>query len=299
MILRRNHRILVFGITGRQATHWVGRMVKYGANVVGGVNPRKPGIRHVERKVWASAHDAAKDCRFEVALLFVPPLAARSAAVDAMEAGSNTVVCLTEHVPTRDVMYMIEAATANRASLVGPNTPGLVTPGETFAGIMPAFNPAIFQPGRVGVISRSGSLGTLACHYLTKHGFGVSAFLGVGGDPIVGTSMAEGLRFFAGHGTTEAIVLCGEIGGAMEEEVAECAEAAAKPIVAFVAGRSAPVGRRMGHAGAMVAGRSGTHASKVRALERHGIPVAQLPSELPALLYNVMSGRRSIESSMR
>ncbi len=195
MILRKEHRILVQGMTGKQGTFWTQAMIDYGATVVAGVNPRKAGTEHLGRPIFASARDAASAAPFDVALMFVPPMGAKAAAIDASEAGAKLIVCLTEHIPAHDVMEMHAAARASGTRIVGPNTAGLVTPGETFAGIMPAFNPKVFQPGRVGVISRSGSLGTLLCLNLVQSGHGISAFYGVGGDPMIGTTPREALEF--------------------------------------------------------------------------------------------------------
>lgn len=284
MILRKEHRILVQGVTGKQGTFWTQAMIDYGASVVGGVNPRKAGTEHLGRPVFASAVEAAREAPYDATLMFIPPMGARAAAVDACEAGAKLVVCLTEHIPAHDVMEMHAAALANGTRIVGPNTAGLVTPGETFAGIMPASNPKVFQPGSVGVISRSGSLGTLLCLNIVQAGLGVSVFYGVGGDPMIGTTSAEAMRFLIDDPKTEAIVLCGEIGGSAEEEAAEVARGAGKPVVAFVAGRASPPGKKMGHAGAIVSGGKGDYASKRRALEAAGVGVADLPSQAPAML---------------
>ena len=282
MILRRRHRILVLGVTGRQGTFWTAEMIKYGASVVGGVNPRKAGTRHLGLPVHAAASEFSGE--FDVALMFVPPLAAKDAAIDALEAGARLVICLAEHIPSHDVMEMLAVAQARGSRIVGPNTAGLVTPGESFAGIMPAFNSRIFQAGSVGVISRSGSLGALACLNLTREGFGQSAFIGVGGDPVIGTTTREALEIFDRDEGTSAVVVCGEIGGAAEEEAAEYAAGMSKPVVAFIAGRSSPPGKRMGHAGAIVDGEKGNYAYKRRAFESAGVAVADLPSELPSLV---------------
>ncbi|WP_099867543.1 succinate--CoA ligase subunit alpha [Pararhizobium haloflavum] len=282
MILRKHHKILVQGITGKQGTFWTGEMQTYGANVVCGVNPRKAGTTHLGVPVHASARDAAG--QFDVALMFVPPMMARDATIDVCEAGARLVICLAEHIPAHDVMMMHAAAKANGARIVGPNTSGLVTPGETFAGIMPAFNPKVFQPGQVGVISRSGSLGTLVSLMLTQEGMGQSAFYGVGGDPMIGTTTREALEFLDADERTEAIVLCGEIGGNAEEEAADYARTMKKPVVAFIAGRSSPPGKKMGHAGAIVSGGKGDYASKRRALEKAGVRVADVPSQIPVII---------------
>jgi succinyl-CoA synthetase alpha subunit len=282
MILRKKHRILVQGITGKQGSFWAEQMIAYGATVVGGVNPRKAGTEHLGLPVHAAARDAAG--QFDVALMFIPPMAAKAACIDACEAGAQMVVCLTEHIPQQDVMEMHAAARASGARIVGPNTAGLVTPGESFAGIMPAFNPRVFQPGKVGVISRSGSLGTLISLNLVQAGQGISAFYGVGGDPLIGTTTREALEFLDADPKTEGVVLCGEIGGAAEEEAADYARQMKKPVVAFIAGRASPPGKKMGHAGAIVSGGKGDYASKRKALEAAGVAVADMPSETPRLL---------------
>lgn len=282
MILRKSHRILVQGITGKQGTFWTQAMIDYGASVVGGVNPKKAGSEHLGVPVHASARDAART--FDVALMFIPPMAAKAAAVDACEAGARMIICLTEHIPAQDVMEMHAAARANGSRIVGPNTAGLVTPGESFAGIMPAFNETVFRPGAIGVISRSGSLGTLASLNLTQQGLGQSAFYGVGGDPMIGTTTREALEFLDKDPRTEAVVICGEIGGSAEEEAAEYAATMRKPVAAFIAGRASPPDKKMGHAGAIVSGGKGDYASKRRALERAGVAVADTPSQLPGLL---------------
>ena len=282
MILRKSHRILVQGITGKQGTFWTKAMIDYGASVVGGVNPKKAGSEHLGVPVHASARDAART--FDVALMFIPPMAAKAAAVDACEAGARMIICLTEHIPAQDVMEMHAAARANGSRIVGPNTAGLVTPGESFAGIMPAFNETVFRPGAIGVISRSGSLGTLASLNLTQQGLGQSAFYGVGGDPMIGTTTREALEFLDKDPRTEAVVICGEIGGSAEEEAAEYAATMRKPVAAFIAGRASPPDKKMGHAGAIVSGGKGDYASKRRALERAGVAVADTPSQLPGLL---------------
>jgi succinyl-CoA synthetase alpha subunit len=284
MILRKHHRILVQGMTGKQGSFWTEAMCAYGATVVGGVNPKKAGSRHLDLPVYATAVEAARVAPFDVALMFIPPLAAKAAAIDACEAGARMLVCLTEHIPAHDVMEMHAAARAGGTRIVGPNTAGLVTPGETFAGIMPAFNPKVFQPGDIGVISRSGSLGTLVSLILTQGGFGQSAFYGVGGDPMIGTTPREALEFLDADTRTRAVVLCGEIGGSAEEEAADYAATMKKPVVAFVAGRTSPPGKKMGHAGAIVAGGKGDYGSKSRALGAAGVAVAAVPSHIPRLL---------------
>lgn len=284
MIPRKHHRILVQGITGKQGTFWTRAMQDYGSNVIGGVNPKKAGTTHLDVPVFATAKDAAKSAPFDISLMFIPPLMAKAAAIDACEAGAKLLVCLTEHIPAHDVMEMHVAAAANGTQIVGPNTAGLVTTGECFVGIMPAFNDRVFRPGRIGVVSRSGSLGTLVSLNLTQAGLGQSIFYGVGGDPMVGTTSADAVRILDADPGTDAIVLCGEIGGSAEEDAAAYASNMDKPVVAFIAGRQSPPGKKMGHAGAIVSGGKGDYASKRAALEAAGVAVADTPSAIPGLL---------------
>lgn len=284
MIPRKQHRILVQGITGKQGTFWAKAMQDYGSTVVGGVNPAKAGTTHLGVPVFASARQAAAEAPFDIACMFIPPAMAKAAAIDACEAGARLLVCLTEHIPAHDVMEMHVAARANGTRIVGPNTAGLVTVGECFIGIMPAFNDRVFTKGRVGVISRSGSLGTLVSLNLSQAGLGQSVFYGVGGDPMIGTTSADALKMLDEDQGTSAVVLTGEIGGSAEEQAAEYARGMRKPVVAFIAGRQSPPGKKMGHAGAIVAGGRGDYASKRKALEAAGVAVADVPSEIPRLI---------------
>ena len=288
MIVRGEERIIVQGITGKQGTFWTERMREYGSRVVGGVNPKKAGTSHCGVPVFASAKEAMSAGGFEVSVLFIPPLGVRAAALDAIEAGCKKLVILTEHIPVQDVMYFLSAARANGARVVGPNTAGLVTPGECFAGFMPAFESDIFTPGRVGVISRSGSLGTLICLNLVQKGFGESAFIGIGGDPIIGTTTRDALITLDEDAKTDAVVIVGEIGGAMEEEAAEYAASMKKPVAAFIAGGSSPPGKKMGHAGAIVMGNKGTHDCKCKALEKAGVQVLATPSDVGNAIAQVL-----------
>ncbi len=284
MIPRKSDRILIQGITGKQGTFWTEAMQTYGSTVVGGVNPRKAGTEHLGVPVFSSAHEAAKIAPFDIACMFIPPLMAKDAAIDACEAGAKLLVCLTEHIPAHDVMEMHVAAAANGTRIVGPNTAGLVTVGECFVGIMPAFNDRVFRPGKIGIISRSGSLGTLISLNIAQAGLGQSVFYGVGGDPMVGTNTADALRILDADEKTAAVVICGEIGGNAEEEAADYARSMDKPVVAFIAGRQSPPDKKMGHAGAIVSGGKGDYASKRKALEAAGVAVADVPSQIPQLL---------------
>jgi len=280
MIVRGTERLLVQGITGKQGSFWTQRMQEYGTRVVGGVNPKKAGIQHCGVPVYASAKDAMREGGFDVSVLFIPPLGAKAAALDAIDAGCKKLVILTEHIPVHDVMHVLAAARESGARVVGPNTAGLVTPGEAFVGFMPAFETDIFRPGRIGVISRSGSLGTLICLNLVQAGFGESAFIGIGGDPILGTTSRDALETLDEDAGTDAVVIVGEIGGAMEEAAAEYAASMQKPVVSFIAGAASPPGKKMGHAGAIVMGDKGTYRSKRAALEQAGARVLDTPSDV-------------------
>lgn len=284
MIPRAHHNVLVQGITGKQGTFWSEQMIACGTKVVGGVNPKRAGQQHLGLPVYASAVEAAKAAPVDISVMFIPPMAAKAAAIDACEAGVKLLVCLTEHIPSHDVMEMHAAARASGTQIVGPNTAGLVTPGECFVGIMPGFNTNVFRPGNIGVISRSGSLGTLLCLNLAQAGMGQSVFYGVGGDPMIGTRTADALKILNADDKTDAIVICGEIGGNAEEEAAEFARTMSKPVAAFIAGRQSPPGKKMGHAGAIVSGGKGDYDTKRAALEAAGVAVADVPSAVPGII---------------
>jgi succinyl-CoA synthetase alpha subunit len=283
MIVRSSDRVVVQGMTGRQGSFWTEKMLGYGTCIVGGVNPKRAGELHAGVPVFASVREAAaKTGGVDVSVMFIPPAAALAAAEDAIGAGVKLLVVLTEHIPSHDVMRMHALAGAAGCRIVGPNTAGLVTPGEAFVGIMPAFNPRIFRPGNVGVISRSGSLGTLICLNLLDAGRGQSAFIGIGGDPMLGTTVTDALKALEKDKKTEAVVLVGEIGGTMEEDAATTIKAMKKPVVSFIAGRASPPGKKMGHAGAIVMGNRGSYASKRGALEAAGVRVVDTPAQVAA-----------------
>jgi succinyl-CoA synthetase alpha subunit len=283
-IIRRSDRILVLGMTGGQGTFWSECMIETGTRIVAGVSPRRAGTIHLGLPVFATAKDAVAALPVDVAVMFVPPALAGAAALDVIEAGIPGLVMLTEHIPAHDMLTVFARAKAMGTRIVGPNTAGLVTPGEAFVGIMPGHNTNVFHPGRIGVISRSGSLGTLICLNLTRAGLGQSAFIGIGGDPMIGTTTLDALQALDTDAGTEAVVLVGEIGGGMEEKAASYAATMTKPVVSFIAGRAAPPGRRMGHAGAIVAGNAGSYTGKRTALEQAGISVADTPGQVAGML---------------
>jgi succinyl-CoA synthetase alpha subunit len=287
MIYRRGQKVLVQGITGKQGSFWAARMMEQGTAVVAGVNPKRAGDSHLGVPIYKSAVEATKHAPCDVSVIFIPPAMAKEAIIDAIEAGIGTIVVLTEHIPGHDVLDIFARARGSNSRIVGPNTAGIVTPGEGFVGIMPGHNSNIFVPGRVGVISRSGSLGTLMCLNLTRAGLGQSAFVGIGGDPIIGTTSRDALEALDRDDRSRAVVLVGEIGGAMEEEAAEYARGMKKPVVSFIAGRSSPPDKKMGHAGAIVTGGRGGYASKRAALEKAGVRVADTPHEIAGFLAGV------------
>jgi succinyl-CoA synthetase alpha subunit len=288
MIVTRNDTVLVQGITGKQGSYWTARMREYGTRIMAGVTPGKGGQTVADVPVYDSVTDAQRDHHLDVTVLFTPPLMTKDAALEALAAGIKKMVILAEHVPYQDTMEIVAEARDRGAQVLGPNTAGLVVPGQASIGIMPCFAPTIFRPGAVGVISRSGSLGTLFCVSIVRAGFGESAFIGVGGDPILGTTILDALRVLDQDARTEAVVVVGEVGGVMEEEAAEYAAAMKKPVLAFIAGRSAPPGRRMGHAGAIVLGTRGSGESKVAALQKAGAVILDTPTGVEVALQRLL-----------
>jgi len=279
--------VLVQGITGSEGTYWTEQMLAYGTVVVAGCTPGKAGQQVAGVPVYGTVADALDVHPIDLSVIFVPARFAKDAAVEAFMAGVPSVIVLAEFVPVHDTMEMLAIARANEARLIGPNCPGIVFPGRDFVGIMPGWSNKLFAPGRIGVVSRSGSLGALINLNLVAAGFGQSAFLGLGGDPIVGTTFHDALEWFEADPGTDAIVLLGEVGGPMEEEAAEYIPSLTKPVVAFIAGQNAPEGKKMGHAGAMVSGGKGTAASKMEALAVAGAHVATVPTDVVALLRNL------------
>ncbi len=281
-------RVLVQGITGREGTFHTRQCVAYGTNVVAGVTPGRGGTRVDGIPVFDTVAEAVAKTGADASMVFVPAPAAADAILEAAAAGVRLVVCITEGIPALDMVRVLAVLRGGPTRLVGPNCPGVITPGECKIGIMPGH---IHRPGPVGVISRSGTLTYEAVDQLSSLGLGQSTCIGIGGDPLVGTSFLDGLALFEADAATEAIVLIGEIGGTAEEEAAAFVEAhVRKPVVAFVAGRTAPPGRRMGHAGAIVSGGRGTAADKIAALRSAGIQVVDSPAEIGATARRVLGG---------
>jgi succinyl-CoA synthetase alpha subunit len=284
--LDRSSKVIVQGITGSEGTKHTRRMVASGTNVVGGVNARKAGTEVDAIPVFASVEEAMKETGADVSVGFVPPGAARGAAVEAIDAGIPLLVVITEGIPVQDTVYFVaHAAASGRTRIVGPNCPGLISPGQSNAGIIPA---DITKPGRIGLVSKSGTLTYQMMYELRDFGF--STCVGIGGDPVIGTTHIDDLAAFQADPATDAIVMIGEIGGDAEERAAAyIAESVTKPVVGYVAGFTAPEGKTMGHAGAIVSGSSGTAAAKAEALEAVGVRVGKTPSETARLMAEIVS----------
>ncbi|HEY0407728.1 MAG TPA: succinate--CoA ligase subunit alpha [Pyrinomonadaceae bacterium] len=278
VLVDKNTRLIVQGITGKEGTFHTKQMVEYGTNVVGGVTPGKGGTQHEGIAVFNTVADAVREAGANASVIYVPPPFAADAIMEAAEAGLPLVVCITEGIPALDMVKVNEYLAEKPTRLIGPNCPGIISPGKCKIGIMPGH---IHREGRVGVVSRSGTLTYEAVGQLTALGLGQSTAIGIGGDPIVGTTHVDALALFQADDETDGIVMIGEIGGTAEEEAAAFAQAnVTKPIVAFIAGQTAPPGRRMGHAGAIIAGGKGTAAEKMSALEAAGIRVVKSPADI-------------------
>ncbi|MDQ6995735.1 MAG: succinate--CoA ligase subunit alpha [Mariprofundaceae bacterium] len=278
VLLNKNTRVICQGFTGKQGSFHSEQMLAYGTNFVGGVTPKKGGQIHLGKPVFDSVADAVKEEGAEASVIFVPPRFAANTIVEAAEAGLRLIVCITEGIPVLDMLKVKEKLKNMDTLLIGPNCPGIITPGESKIGIMPAH---IHQPGRVGVISRSGTLTYEAVDQLTKTGLGQSTCIGMGGDPIHGMNFIDALKLFEADEQTEGVVMIGEIGGADEEHAAAfIKEHVSKPVTAFIAGATAPSGKRMGHAGAIISGGKGTAEAKYAALQDAGVMIEHNPTLL-------------------
>jgi len=286
ILVNKNSKIVVQGFTGGEGTFHAGQMIDYGTNVVGGVTPGKGGTEHLGKPVFNTVEDAVKEVAADTSIIFVPPPFAADAIMEAADAGIKVIVCITEGIPTADMVKVKEYLSDKESRLIGPNCPGIITADEAKVGIMPAF---IFKKGRVGVISKSGTLTYEAVDQLTKVGLGQSTAIGIGGDPIIGTSTRDAVKLFMEDPETDGIVMIGEIGGSMEAEAAYwIKENGTKPVVGFIAGQTAPKGKRMGHAGAIIGGADDTAEAKMRILRECGITVAESPAEIGAKMKELL-----------
>jgi succinyl-CoA synthetase alpha subunit len=278
VLIDRNTRLLVQGLTGREGTFHARQAQAYGTNVVGGVTPGKGGTTHEGWPVFNTVEDAVRATGANATVIFVPPPGGADAVMEAADAGLPLAVCITEGIPTIDMMRALTVVRRRGMRLVGPNCPGVITAGQAKAGIIPGH---ICKPGRVGIVSKSGTLTYEAIHQLTALDLGQTTCIGIGGDPLIGTSFIDALTLFAADPETDAVVLIGEIGGSAEEEAAQFIQSSfSKPVVGFIAGQTAPPGRRMGHAGAIIAGGKGTAAEKMQALSAAGVRVVKSPADI-------------------
>lgn len=280
VLIDRNTRLIVQGLTGREGTFHAKQAAAYGTNVVGGVTPGKGGTTHEGWPVFNTVADAVRATGADATVIFVPPPGGADAVMEAAAANVPLAVCITEGIPTLDMLRALQVVRPSRTRLIGPNCPGLITAGQAKAGIIPGH---ICKEGRVGIVSKSGTLTYEAIHQLTQLGLGQTTCIGIGGDPLIGTSFVDALALFAGDAQTEAVVMIGEIGGTAEEEAASWIRAHfKKPVVGFIAGQTAPPGRRMGHAGAIIAGGKGTAAEKMTALRAADVHVVTSPADIGA-----------------
>lgn len=286
VLVNSESRVIVQGFTGSEGTFHASQMLEYGTQVVGGVTPGKGGTTHLDRPVFNTVQEAVDKTGANVSIIFVPPAFAADAIMEAADAGIGVIVCITEGIPTQDMIEVKQYLKGKNSRLIGPNCPGVMTPGGAKVGIMPAF---IFTPGTIGIVSKSGTLTYEAVDQITKAGLGQSTAIGIGGDPIIGTTTKEAVEMLMNDPGTEAIIMIGEIGGGMEAEAAHwIKENGTKPVIGFIAGQTAPAGRRMGHAGAIVGGADDTAAAKMKIMAECGIHVVQSPAEIGAKMIEVL-----------
>lgn len=287
VLVNKDSKVLVQGFTGTEGTFHATQMIEYGTNVVGGVTPNKGGTTHLDRPVFNTVADAVKATNANVSIIFVPPAFAADAIMEAADAGIGLVVCITEGIPVQDMVKVKNYLLGSNTRLIGPNCPGVITAGECKVGIMPGF---VFKQGRIGIVSKSGTLTYEAADQVAKAGLGISTAIGIGGDPIIGTPTKEAVELLMNDPETDAIVMIGEIGGGMEAEAANWIKATGnkKPVVGFIAGQTAPPGRRMGHAGAIVGGADDTAEAKMKIMSECGIHVVSSPADIGKTIAEVI-----------
>lgn len=287
VLVNRNSKIIVQGFTGSEGTFHATQMIEYGTNVVGGVTPGKGGQTHLDRPVFNTVADAVQKTGADVSIIFVPPAFAADAIVEAAEAGVALIICITEGIPVQDMIKAKHYLAGTSSRLIGPNCPGVITADECKVGIMPGF---IFKKGKIGIVSKSGTLTYEAADQVAKAGLGISTAIGIGGDPIIGTTTRDAVELFMKDKDTDGIVMIGEIGGGMEAEAAKwIKENGTKPVVGFIAGQTAPPGRRMGHAGAIVGGADDTAAAKMKIMRECGISVVDSPADIGKVMAAVIA----------
>jgi len=288
ILVNKNSKVFVSGFTGTEGTFHASQMIEYGTNVVGGVTPGKGGQTHLDRPVFNTVADCVKETGANVSIIFVPPAFAADSIMEAVDADVELVVCITEGIPVQDMVKVKNFMTGRKSRLIGPNCPGVITADECKVGIMPGF---VFKKGRIGIVSKSGTLTYEAADQVAKAGLGISTAVGIGGDPIIGTPTKDAVELFMNDDETDAIVMIGEIGGGMEAEAARWIKATGnkKPVVGFIAGQTAPPGRRMGHAGAIVGGAEDTAAAKMKIMEECGIYVVQSPADIGKTMASVIN----------
>ena len=279
VLVNKDSKIIVQGFTGSEGTFHAAQMIDYGSNVVGGVTPGKGGQSHLDRPVFNTVDDAVKKAGADTSIIFVPPAFAADAILEAADAGIKVIICITEGIPTADMVKVKSYIDQKDCRLIGPNCPGVITPGEAKVGIMPGF---VFKKGKVGIVSKSGTLTYEAADQVVRQGLGVTTAIGIGGDPIIGTTTKDAVELFMNDDETEAIVMIGEIGGQLEAEAAKWikADGNRKPVIGFIAGQTAPAGRTMGHAGAIVGGKDDTAQAKMEILRENGIHVVESPAAI-------------------
>ena len=287
VLVNKDSKIIVQGFTGSEGTFHAGQMIDYGTNVVGGVTPGKGGQLHLEKPVFNTVSDAVKEVGADTSIIFVPPAFAADAIMEAAEAGIKVIICITEGIPTADMVKVKSYIENKDCRLVGPNCPGVITPGEAKVGIMPGF---VFKKGKVGIVSKSGTLTYEAADQVVRRGLGITTAIGIGGDPIIGTTTKEAVQLLMNDPDTDAIVMIGEIGGQLEADAARWikADGNRKPVVGFIAGQTAPAGRTMGHAGAIVGGKDDTAQAKMEILAANGIHVVESPAEIGQKVVEVL-----------
>src|SRR5450432_3384334 len=287
VLVNKNSKIIVQGFTGTEGSFHASQMIEYGTQVVGGVTPGKGGTKHLDRPVFNTVADAVKSTGADVSIIFVPPAFAADAIMEAAEAGIGLIVCITEGIPVQDMVKVKNYLLDTKARLIGPNCPGVITADECKVGIMPGF---IFKKGKIGIVSKSGTLTYEAADQIAKAGLGISTAIGIGGDPIIGTTTREAIEMFMNDPETEGIVMIGEIGGGLEAEAARWIRAHGnqKPVVGFIAGQTAPKGRKMGHAGAIVGGEDDTASAKMKILDECGIHVVASPADIGKTMAEVL-----------